>query len=316
MSPPSLNGAGRRFLSDILVELGFVDQAVAEQAVEAARRPGMTPEKVLLENGTITPDQLARALAERYGLDHIDLDEYPVDRAAAGVLRETAARRYLAAPIGFAGDGALVVAIADPTDSLGLSDIAVMTKLAVRPAVAPRAQIEKLVEELDFMDEPEAAASQSGGTLIQPPEDDAAAGPLALVDASSGRVEELEIELASRAKAHAVELTDVREAAERDVAKARVERQRALATAQAEHEKGLAIAAAEREKALAEAQAEHERALRAERASLAKLEQQLEAERSRAAKAVKEARDAEAAKGGKALEDALGSERGAAANAR
>ena len=64
----------------------------------------MTPEKVLLEQGAISEDQLARALAERYALDHIDLDEYPVDPAAAGVLRETAARRYLAAPIGFADE--------------------------------------------------------------------------------------------------------------------------------------------------------------------------------------------------------------------
>ena len=37
--PAVLNGAGRRFLSDILVELGFVEEAAAEQAVDAARRP-------------------------------------------------------------------------------------------------------------------------------------------------------------------------------------------------------------------------------------------------------------------------------------
>ena len=66
VSAPTLSGAGRRFLSDILVELGFVDQTAADQAVESARRPGMTPEKVLLESDHITADQLARALAERY----------------------------------------------------------------------------------------------------------------------------------------------------------------------------------------------------------------------------------------------------------
>ena len=172
VSAPTLSGAGRRFLSDILVELGFVDQTAADQAVESARRPGMTPEKVLLESDHITADQLARALAERYALDHIDLDEYPVDRAAARVLRESAARRYQAAPIGFTGDGALIVAIADPTDSLGLSDIAVMTKLPVRPAVAARGQIVKLLDELEFMDEPLAAGPHTIGTLIVPPDDD------------------------------------------------------------------------------------------------------------------------------------------------
>ena len=171
VTPPTLSDAGRRFLSDILVELGFVDQAQADQAVEAARSPGQTPEKVLLESGAITEDELARALAERYGLDHIDLGEYAVDDSAAALLRQTAAKRYLAAPVGFADDGALVLAVADPADSLGLSDIAVMTKLPVRPAVAARSQIKKLLDTMSFMEEPAQGASQSVSTVIVPPDD-------------------------------------------------------------------------------------------------------------------------------------------------
>ena len=78
VSPPSLSGAGRRFLSDILVELGFVEEGTAAQAVDAARRPGMTPEKVLLEKGAISEDQLARAPAFDFGhLPHaVELREY------------------------------------------------------------------------------------------------------------------------------------------------------------------------------------------------------------------------------------------------
>ena len=181
-----------------------MDQEVADQAVESARRPGMTPEKVLLESGAITADQLARALAERYSLDHIDLDEYLVDPSAAGVLRQTAARRYQAAPIGFTGNGALIVAIADPTDSLGLSDIAVMTKLAVRPAVAARSQIIKLLDELEFMDEPLPAGPHTVGTLIVPPDESSspavslapvAPGLAAPAAVDDGRVTKLQQEL-------------------------------------------------------------------------------------------------------------------------
>ena len=80
VTPPSLSGAGRRFLSDILVELGFVSEAKADEAVQTARNPGQpTPEKVLLATEAISEDQLARALAERYGLEHIDLSEFAVD---------------------------------------------------------------------------------------------------------------------------------------------------------------------------------------------------------------------------------------------
>ena len=111
----------------------------------------------------------ARGLWPALLLDH-RLDEYLVDPSAAGVLRQTAARRH-DAPIGFTGDVALIVAIADPTDSLGLSDIAVMTKLAVRPAVAARSQIIKLLDELEFMDEPLPAGPRTVGTLIVPPDE-------------------------------------------------------------------------------------------------------------------------------------------------
>src|SRR4051812_28529869 len=104
VTPPSLSGARRRFLSDILVELGIVSAEEGGPAVEAARNPGQTPEKALLAGGTITEGQLSRALAGRYALAHIDLTEFPVDTSAAALLRKTGAKRYMAAPVGFAED--------------------------------------------------------------------------------------------------------------------------------------------------------------------------------------------------------------------
>jgi hypothetical protein len=275
VTPPTLSDAGRRFLSDILVELGFVDQARAEQAVEAARNPGQTPEKVLLESGAITEDQLARALAERYGLDHIDLTEYAVDDSAAALLRQTAAKRYLAAPVGFADDGALVLAVADPADSLGLSDIAVMTKLPVRPAVAARSQIKKLLDTMSFMEEPAEGASQSVTTVIVPPDDAAADEPEPRRgDADATAVPEPAVPLGDGATER--ELARLRE----ELALALVARDEALAKLAAEgddaesiaereheHEEALAELRSEHERVLANAESAAEEALRAERAS-------------------------------------------------
>ena len=42
---------------------------------------GTSPERVLLESGALTSDGLARALAERYGLDHVDLGVFAVEWA-------------------------------------------------------------------------------------------------------------------------------------------------------------------------------------------------------------------------------------------
>ena len=306
VTSPSLSGAGRRFLSDILVELGFVEEQAAEHAVEAARHPGQTPEKVLLQAGTITEAQLARALAERYGLDHIDLTEFPVDESAAALLRQTAAKRYLAAPVGFAEDGALVLAVADPADSLGLSDIAVMTKLPVRPAVAARSQIVKLLDKLLFMEEPAQGASQTVSTVIVPPDGEAASDPPARQP--SREVDPVPTAPASDAVER--ELTRLRE----ELALAIVDRDELMAKLTAMGEQSAAVAEEEREEALSTIRLEHERelataeaaaeeALRAERASAqqaltslrAKHEEALDAERAKRVDEVEAERERTAA---------------------
>ncbi|HEY8770088.1 MAG TPA: hypothetical protein VIM03_06065, partial [Thermoleophilaceae bacterium] len=153
------NASGRAgFLSDVIVELGMVDAPTVEQAVNAARVPGRTVARILVESGALTEDQLARATGERYGIDHLDLAEFDVDPAAANLITPSAAQRYNAVPVAFTEDGALLVAMADPADSLGINDIAVMTKLEVRPAVASLPDIEGLRSRLPLPAVPGAKA--------------------------------------------------------------------------------------------------------------------------------------------------------------
>ncbi len=150
VTPPSRRGGSGRFLTDVLVDLGFVEQQRVEAAVEGARQSGRAPEKVLLEQGEITEDQLARAIGERYGLDHLDLTAFPIDMAAANLIDSSAAKRYEAVPVAFAEEKrALVVAMADPANVLAVDDIAMLTRLDVRPAVASREDIATLVARLD-----------------------------------------------------------------------------------------------------------------------------------------------------------------------
>jgi hypothetical protein len=143
--PPTGGGSG--FLSDVLVELGFASRETVEEAVRAAESPGATVAGALLETGAITEDQLARATAERHGVDYVDLNRFHVDPDAANLIKPTSARRYKAVPVARLGD-ALLVALADPADALAVSDVAVMTKAEVRPAVAARPALEALLDSL------------------------------------------------------------------------------------------------------------------------------------------------------------------------
>jgi type IV pilus assembly protein PilB len=150
---PSRRGSSPRFLTDVIVDLGLVAREQVESAIEASRSTGTMPERVLLDSGALTQDGLTRALAERYGLDHLDLGIFSVDMNAANLVSSTAAKRYQAVPVGFAGEGTLLVAMADPSNVLAVDDIAIMTGYEVRVAVAPPEDIANLISRLDRLED-------------------------------------------------------------------------------------------------------------------------------------------------------------------
>src|SRR5436190_6558486 len=151
LTPPVARGRSSGFVTDVLVDLGFVPEDRARQAIEEARTAGKSPERLLLDQGAIDADQLARAVAERYGLEHVDLAEYQVDMAAANLISVNTARRYRALPIGFADKQTLIVAMADPTNVLAVDDIQIATALDCRVAVAAEEDIEALIGRLNTL---------------------------------------------------------------------------------------------------------------------------------------------------------------------
>jgi type IV pilus assembly protein PilB len=149
ITAPSRRGGTGRVLSDVIVDLGFLTRDTVDTATETARQNGSSAEIVLLETGALNEEQLARAVAERFGLDHLDLKVYRVDPDAAKLVTPAAVKRYQAIPVSFANDRTLVVAMADPANVLAVDDIAVMTGYEVRPAVASTADIEGLLDRLN-----------------------------------------------------------------------------------------------------------------------------------------------------------------------
>jgi type IV pilus assembly protein PilB len=153
ITPPRRRGGAARFISDVVVELGFVPKERVDGAVEEGKATGRSPEEVLVQSGALSVDQLARATAERFGLDHVDLTVYKPDLAAVNLLTAQAARRYNAIPIGFHQSGTLLVAMADPSNVLALDDLKLMTGYEVRPVVASREDIASLIAKMNRLDD-------------------------------------------------------------------------------------------------------------------------------------------------------------------
>jgi type IV pilus assembly protein PilB len=146
-SPPKRRRRGR-LIGEVVVDLGFADRERVEAAVAHARDEGKPTGQVLVDEGVLRYDQLARVLAERFGLDYVDLSEYELDLGAVNLLGAEAAKRYQAVPIGFLEDRTLLVAMADPTNVLTLDDISMITGMKVRPAAASQEDVRVLITRL------------------------------------------------------------------------------------------------------------------------------------------------------------------------
>jgi type IV pilus assembly protein PilB len=157
LTPPRRRGGSGRFISDVIAELGFVAEERVQAAVEEAKSTGRTPEQVLLQAGALSAEQLARATAERFGLDHVDLSIYKPDIGALNLVNAQAARRYNAVPIGFE-EGVLLVAMADPSNVLALDDLKMLTGHELRTVVASAEDVAALISRMNRLDDAIAEA--------------------------------------------------------------------------------------------------------------------------------------------------------------
>jgi type IV pilus assembly protein PilB len=162
VTPPTRRGGSSRQLTDVVVELGFADRETVDRAVEAARSAGVPPERMLLDQQAINSDQLSRAIAERYGLDHLDLGIFQVDMAAANLLSAAAAKRYGAVPVSYLDEHTVLLAMSDPANVLAVDDVALLTHLDVRPAVASAEDITAMIGRMNRFEDAVAEAVEEG----------------------------------------------------------------------------------------------------------------------------------------------------------
>jgi type IV pilus assembly protein PilB len=151
--PPRHPGRSTRMIGEVVVDLGLSDRETVEEAVAAARDQGRPTGLVLVERGILRHDQLARVVAERFGLDFVDLSVYDLDMGAANLIGAETAKRYQALPVGFTEDGSVLVAMANPTNVLTIDDIGMMTGRRIRPAAASVEDLNLLLTRMVRMDE-------------------------------------------------------------------------------------------------------------------------------------------------------------------
>ena len=153
LTPPTAHSGHKPRIGDVIVALGYADREAVDKAVEESRAAKRPTGQLLVQNRVIDSRQLAHALADRNGLDFVDLDSYTVDMGAANLIDMAAAKRFRSVPIAFLDQDRLLVATADPANVLAVDDIAMSTGYEVRLAVASPEDIEGLVGQLSRLDQ-------------------------------------------------------------------------------------------------------------------------------------------------------------------
>jgi type IV pilus assembly protein PilB len=128
-------------LGSILVGTGLITEHELEQALEAQKHRGGRLGTVLVELGLVTTLQIAGAVADQCKLPLVNLDDIVVEGDAVRLLPEQLARRYDALPLQTLPDGALLVAMADPTNLRVTDDLQLALGVPFRVAVAEETQL-------------------------------------------------------------------------------------------------------------------------------------------------------------------------------
>jgi len=135
----------KKNLGRILVDMGVITAAEIEVIQDRARLSGKSFGLTGLGEGLFNEEQLAQALAIQFQYDYIDLRDVILDPELVGQLPAGLPLKHNFVPLA-QQDGALSIAIADPSDILSLDNLELQLGMPLEIKIAPRGQIERLID--------------------------------------------------------------------------------------------------------------------------------------------------------------------------
>jgi type IV pilus assembly protein PilB len=135
-------------LGSLLINRGLLTVDQVKQAFEEQTLTGKRLGEIVVGHRWVTPQDLAKALADQNGLEYVDLSATDLDLQAAMLLPKELAFRYQAVPVRFLAEDLLLVAVADPTDVGRADDLRLALGHNVRIAVSEPDDLERTIKRL------------------------------------------------------------------------------------------------------------------------------------------------------------------------
>ena len=134
----------RPTLTEILVRHGVARESI-EQTLRRLGGVSMALGQTLVSEGLVSEEQLAKALAEQYGLPYEPLTEFRVDPQFYESISVKLMQRHPFVPIGERA-GVLTIAIADPHNVLGFDELELLIGKPLERVVSSRSAILSALE--------------------------------------------------------------------------------------------------------------------------------------------------------------------------
>ncbi|HEX6393949.1 MAG TPA: ATPase, T2SS/T4P/T4SS family [Acidimicrobiales bacterium] len=152
-------------LGKLLVDAGLLTEEACQKALSVRTERGQDLARILIDDSLVSETDLVATLARHLKLEFVDLTEYPVDAAAARLIGDSMARRYMALPIGWY-EGRLIVAMADPSNVFAVDDIRTVTGAEIRIAVATAGSVVAAIGRFHRVDsEAEDVSAEAASTF-------------------------------------------------------------------------------------------------------------------------------------------------------
>ncbi|MEZ6318816.1 MAG: ATPase, T2SS/T4P/T4SS family [Phycisphaerales bacterium] len=136
----------RKKLGQILVGWGVINAAQADAAVKHAKKTGKRIGDALVELGHAREQDVAKGLAEQFGMQYVDLSANGVaDQVDMGALDDGIIKKYLVLPLGKQG-GKMQLIVHDPMDLELLDNLRFRLNMDIEPRLATRSQIRAFID--------------------------------------------------------------------------------------------------------------------------------------------------------------------------
>jgi len=151
MDSTQITKSSEKRIGHLLVDNGTITREQLKQALDEHERARNNGDKkllgqVLIELGFASEEIITKAIAAQAGVDFIHLEKYKIDGVAASLIDPGSARRYRALPVGFEGER-LVVAMFDPNDILAIDDIRLITGYEIKPVCTTGSELRAAIDQ-------------------------------------------------------------------------------------------------------------------------------------------------------------------------